>query len=140
MKVKEIMSTKVEMIQSNSTIIEAAKKMMSKDIGVLPVQEETRIVGIITDRDIIVRAIAANLDPKTTKVSKIMSRQVSSCSQDEEVEDAAKIMETKQIHRLIVLDSDNKPVGIFSVGDIAMKTSDEHLTWEVMEKISEHTK
>ncbi len=137
MKVKDIMTRQVEMAQSDVMVEEAAKKMKLHDIGVLPVQEKNQIIGVITDRDIVIRTIADGLNPKITTVRKVMTSQVVCCSENEDVEEAAKLMENKQIHRLVVLNSENKPVGILSVSDIAVKSNDSHLTWEVMEKICE---
>ncbi len=137
MKVKEVMTKKVEMIRPDATISEAARMMKSLDIGILPVQEANKLTGIITDRDIVCRAIAAGKDPKTTLVKNAMTPEVFCCSEDEDIEEAAKLMEEKRVHRLIVLDDQNKPVGIFTLSDIAVKACDEHLSWEVLEKICE---
>lgn len=137
MQVSEIMTRQIETIHSDSMVGQAAKKMKSLDVGVLPVQERDQVVGVITDRDIVVRVIAKDRDPRTTQVSKVMTREVICCSEQESVEEAAKIMEDKRIHRLIVLGSDNKPIGIFTLSDLAVKARNEHLTWEIFERIAE---
>jgi CBS domain-containing protein len=137
MKVREIMSSTVETIAPDAMITEAAEKMRLRDVGVLPVEKEGDIVGIITDRDIVVRVIADELDPKRTLVSKAMTFDAVCCSEDIDVEEAARIMEEKQIHRLVVLGDDNTISGILSIGDIAIKMKDEHLLHEVLEKICE---
>ena len=137
MKVKEIMSSPVEMIAPDAMITEAADKMKSYDVGVLPVEKDGDIVGIITDRDIVVRAIADELDPQRTPVSKAMTFDAMCCSEDTDMEEAARIMEVKKIHRLLILDDDDEVSGILSIGDIAIKMRDEHLLSEVLEKICE---
>jgi CBS domain-containing protein len=137
MKVREIMSSPVEMIAPDAMITEAAKKMKSSDVGALPVEKDGDIVGMITDRDIVVRAIADKLDPQNTPVSKAMTFDPICCSEDTEMEEAARMMEVKKIHRLLVLDDDDAVSGILSIGDIAMKMGDEHLLYEVLEKICE---
>jgi CBS domain-containing protein len=111
--------------------------MKSFDIGVLPVKQKKKIVGMITDRDIVTRVIAKKMDPQSTKVNEAMSREVAFCSEEDEVEMAAKMMEEKQIHRLLVLGSDHNMAGMLSVADLACKARDEHLTYEVMERICE---
>lgn len=137
MKVRDIMSSPVEMIAPDAMITEAADKMKSYDVGVLPVEKDGDIVGIITDRDIVVRAVADGLDPKRTPVSKAMTFDAMCCSEDTEMEEAARIMEEKKIHRLLVLDENDTVSGILSIGDIAIKMRDEHLLYEVLEIVCE---
>ncbi|OQA00768.1 MAG: Hypoxic response protein 1 [Planctomycetes bacterium ADurb.Bin401] len=137
MNVSEIMSSPLETVSSEATITNAAEKMKSFDIGVLPVMKEDEVVGIITDRDIVIRVIAENLDPQKTQVKKAMSTDIWSCSEEMELEEAAELMEEKQVHRLLVLGEDGAVTGILSIGDIARKTEREqdHLVHEVLEKV-----
>jgi CBS domain-containing protein len=137
MKVREIMSSPVETISPDAMVSEAAEKMKSSDVGVLPVGQENKVVGMITDRDIVVRIIAKKLDPQNTKVEQAMTREVMCCSEEDDVETAAKMMEDGQIHRLLVLGSDDSLVGILSIADLACRAKDEHLTYEVLERICE---
>ena len=137
MKVKEIMNSPVEIISPDATITQAAEMMKSFNIGVLPVEQGDNIVGTITDRDIAVRIVAQKLDPKSTAVKKAMSPHPVFCSEDTDIEEAAKMMEDKQIHRLVVLDSNNEVAGVLSTGDIARKMKDEHILHELMERICE---
>ena len=137
MKIRDIMSSPVETISPKATITEAAEKMKSFDVGVLPVEQENKVLGMITDRDIVVRAIAKKLDPQNTKVERAMTREVMSCSGEDDVETAAKMMEDRQIHRLLVLGSDDSLVGILSIADLACRDRDEHLTYKVLERICE---
>ena len=131
------MSRSVEKIDFNATVSEASQKMKSCDVGVLPVEKNDEIVGILTDRDIVLRVIAEKLDPKSTAVGKVMTSEIFSCQEDDDLRDAAQLMEENQIHRLIVLDSIDSLCGILSVSDIAVKGKDEHLAYEVFEKICE---
>ena len=137
MKVRDIMSSPVEMIAPDAMITEAADKMKSYDVGVLPVEKDGDVVGMITDRDIVVRAIADKLDPRRTPVSKAMTFDAVCCSEDTEMEEAVRIMEDKKIHRLVILDGNDSASGILSIGDIAQKMKDEHLLYEVLEKVCE---
>ena len=137
MKVEEIMTNNAETISSQDNIVTAAEKMCTLEVGALPVWEGEELVGMITDRDITIRATAQNLSPSSTLVTQIMTPQVFYCFDDDDILDAAKIMEEKSVHRLLVLNSDYEPVGFISLSDFAVKSHDEHLTCEVMEKISE---
>lgn len=137
MKLSSIMTGGIETIPPQATLAEAAKKMASQDIGSLPVCSDRRlVVGIITDRDITVRAVARGMDPNQTRVEEVMTRDVLSCSAEAEVEDACHLMEERQVRRLLVTDSDNMPVGIVSLGDIALCLR-ESQSAEVLKKISE---
>jgi CBS domain-containing protein len=137
MKVREIMSSPVETVAPDAMITEAADKMKIRGVGVLPVEKDGDIVGIITDRDIVVRVIADELNPQRTPVSKAMTFDAMCCSENTDMEEAARIMEEKQIHRLLVLGYDNNISGILSIGDIAIKVKDERILHEVLERICE---
>ena len=137
MKVREIMSSHVVQIAENANLVEAAQKMQSADVGALPVEKGSRTVGMITDRDIVVRAISAELDPKTTTVGEAMTPDVLCCSEEDDIEAAERIMEDNKVHRLVVLGRDNNVVGIMSLGDLALKTSNEHLAYRALERICE---
>src|SRR5689334_11864391 len=103
MLVKEVMTHNAEVVTPDDTLEQAAKKMGELNIGPLPVCEGNRVVGILTDRDITVRATAAGCDPKTTLVSEAMSHDVICCHEDQDVSEAAAIMKEKQIRRLLVM-------------------------------------
>ena len=137
MQVKEIMTCSVETINSDANLVEAAEKMKSLEIGALPVWENDELVGMITDRDITMRAIAEEKDPSSTSVKEIMTSDICCCFEDNDIHEAAGMMEEKSIHRLLVVDSSNDPVGFVSLSDLAVKSHDEHLTYEVLERISE---
>ena len=137
MLVRDIMTYNAETIDTGANLREAAKKMKNYDIGALPICEGDELVGMITDRDITIRAVAEGKDPFTTRVTEVMTPDVFYCLEDEEIQEAAKIMEEKAIHRLLVLNSDYEPIGFVSLSDFAVKSNDKQLTWEVLEKISE---
>jgi CBS domain-containing protein len=111
--------------------------MHSRDIGMVPVCDGERLIGALTDRDIVLRAVARGYDPIRTAVMEIMTPHISYCFADDDLEEAARIMEDEQIRRLPVVDSDKRLVGIISVGDLAMRTDDEQLLEEVMEHVCE---
>jgi len=137
MKISEIMTAGFETIDSTNSLTEAAKKMKSLDVGILPVQEGTRLIGVVTDRDIVVRALAEELDPGETQVKDIVSSNIVYCFEDDSLEDAVKLMEENQVRRLIVCREDGTPVGIVSLGDLAVRSGQEQLFAEALEQISE---
>lgn len=137
MRVSEIMTSGFETIDAVSSVTEAAKKMKLFDIGFLPVQEGKDLVGVLTDRDIVVRALAMEFDPDSTQAGDIATRDVIFCYEDISVEEAARMMEEHQIRRLIACDYDGNPVGIISLGDLAVKTRQDQLSGEALERISE---
>jgi CBS domain-containing protein len=126
MKVREIMSQPVSQISASAMLSEAADRMRRCNTSALPVVEDNRVVGVITDRDIALKAAAAGLNPTTTPIRHVMMRPAVCCSEEDEVEDAARIMEGHQVHRLVVLRADGKAVGILSVGDLALQAGGEH--------------
>ena len=137
MKVNEIITRNPEVVHPESPLIAAAQKMNSLDIGMLPICDEGRLVGMITDRDITVRGVAQGHDPKTTRVEQVMTPDVIYCFEDEDVKDVAKKMEEKQVRRLPVLNREKRLVGIVSLGDLAVRTGKEKLAGEVLERVSE---
>jgi CBS domain-containing protein len=137
MQLRDIMSPDPVVIGPDTTLKEAAGKMREIDSGVMPIGDSERLVGMLTDRDITVRATAAGKDPSATMVREVMTEDVVYCFEDDDVREAANKMEQHQIRRLIVLNRDNRLVGIVSLGDLAVDTGDERLAGEVTEKVSE---
>ena len=131
------MTKDVHVLSPEATIEEAAKKMKDLNVGVLPICADDRLMGTITDRDIILRVVAQSSDCKTTTVKEAMSSPIVYCFENQDVEEAARVMEVKQIRRLVVLNENKRLVGIFSLGDLAVKTGREELSGEVLEKVSE---
>jgi CBS domain-containing protein len=137
MQLKELMTHGVEVIHPDATLQEAARQMRGLDIGPLPVCDGERLVGMLTDRDITVRATAEGRDPKTTKVRDVMTCEVIYAFEDQGVTEAARLMEEHQIRRLVVLNRDNRLAGIVALGDLAVHTGNERLAGEVVERVSE---
>src|SRR5947209_20322388 len=112
MRVSEVMTRQVECTRPDASLQEAAAKMKSLDVGPLPICDNDRLAGMITDRDITVRAVAEALDPKTTKVRHVMTKNILYCFEDQDVDEAARLMQEHQVRRLLVLDRDKRLVGI----------------------------
>ncbi len=141
MLVKFIMTLDVEWVSPETSIQEAARLMRSLDVGSIPVcaqtsEQKSEIVGMLTDRDLAIRATAEGLDPIVTKVRDVMTESLVYCYEDQDVEDAVKLMEALQIRRLIVLNRDNRLVGIVTLGDLAVRAN-EKKAGEVLKGVSE---
>ena len=121
MNVREVMSRDVKIASPEDTLQHAAELMVDIDAGVLPVGENDRLVGMLTDRDITVRAVAKGKAPDRTKVREVMSPEIKYIYEDESLEDAAENMGKLQIRRLPVLNREKRLVGIVSLGDLALK-------------------
>lgn len=136
MKVRDIMTKDVACINPDSKVVEAAQIMQKNNIGSLPVCDQSGVIGIVTDRDIIVRNIAHGKDPKETPVRDVMTGQVITASPDMEVDEVAQMMASKQIRRVPVVEN-NMIVGMVALGDIA---TDRRFTMEASEALSEISK
>ena len=137
MQLKEIMTRDVEVVHPDATLQEAATKMDQLNVGAIPVCDGDRLVGMLTDRDITVRATAAGRDPKTTRVREAMTAEVVYLFEDQDVPDAARLMEQDQIRRVVILNQDKRLVGIVSLGDLAVDAPGARLAEEVLEGVSE---
>ena len=124
MKVQEVMSTKVESIAPGASLRQAARKMSNLGIGSLPVIDDGRLLGIITDRDISCHAVALGRDPNSTEIHKVMSKDVTTCFDDQEINDAATLMASHHIRRLAVVNHDQQVIGVLSVDDLAHVSPD----------------
>ncbi|MCI0348432.1 MAG: CBS domain-containing protein, partial [Acidobacteriales bacterium] len=139
MKVREIMTTDVATAQPDSTLEEVASMMKEEDTGAIPVLDEDELVGIITDRDIVVRCIAEGKDATETNVEDILSEDLATIEPDADVEEAARLMSQRQIRRLPVVE-DGMLVGVISLGDIAVKEVDEEPAAQALEGVSRGVK
>lgn len=137
MLVRDVMTAEVECIDPEAPLREAAEKMKQLDIGPLPVCDNGRLVGMVTDRDITVRATAKGLPPGLAKVRDVMTPDIIYCFDDQDLSDAAEIMEVSQVRRLVVLDGNRRLAGIVSLGDLAVKGNNDSLTGETLEQVSE---
>lgn len=118
MIVQELMTKNVKVIDSSATLMEAAEIMRDEDIGALPVADAGRPIGMVTDRDIVVRAIAEAKDPAQTRVRDVITPRLTTIFADRDVREAADLMAKDQVRRLLVVDHQQTPVGILSLGDI----------------------
>jgi len=137
MQLKDVMTRDVAVVHPNVTLTAAAAKMDAFNVGLLPVCDGNSLVGMVTDRDITVRAIAVGKNPKTTRVCEVMSGEVVYGFEEQDTIEAGLIMAERQIRRLVIVDRDKRLVGIVSLGDLAVTTQDDQLSGEVLERISE---
>ena len=137
MQLKEIMTPGVEVISPEATIREAAEKMRHLDIGPLPVCDGDRLIGMLTDRDITVRAVAEGRNPVTTLVREVMTPDVVYGFDDQDIQDATRLMEQYQIRRLPVLNRTRRLVGMVALADLAVHPGNRPLAGEVLEQVSE---
>lgn len=136
MLVKDVMTRQPEWIGPETTLLDAAKKMHDKGIGSLPVGENDRIIGMVTDRDITCRGVAQNLSPASTPVRKVMTEKIIWCFDDQAIEDAAHIMEGKKVRRLAVMNREKRMVGFLSVDDLAHRAH--ALSGEILDEVTAH--
>jgi CBS domain-containing protein len=124
MKVNEIMTRHVETVEPEATLKDAAQLMDDEDVGALPVCDNDRLVGIITDRDIIVRAVSAGVDPNRSRVADSMTAPTLYCYEDQDVEEIKRMMLEKKVRRLPVLDRSRRMIGIVSSSDLVLGHSE----------------
>ena len=136
MKISKCMTRDVQLTSPTQSIREAAKTMAEIDAGSLPVGEDNRLVGMITDRDIAIRAVAVGKGP-ATKVREIMSTGICWAYEDDTVQEAAKLMSEHQVRRLPIVDRNKRLVGIVALGDFAVDHSEIKPAAEALAKISE---
>jgi CBS domain-containing protein len=132
--IKEVMTRDVRACAPNATVADAAKVMAQEDVGPVPIVEDGRLVGIVTDRDIVVRVVAEGRDPKATTVREIASTELVTVSPDDDLDEALHLLAERQVRRLPVVDGD-RLVGIVAQADIARLGKDKK-TGEVVEEIS----
>ncbi len=134
-KLKDLMSSDVKVIDPNMSIRDAAMQMRDGGFGMLPVGENDRMIGAITDRDIAIRAVAEGKDG-STKVRDVMSEGIAWVFEDQSVEEAAKIMSERQVRRLPVVDRNKRLVGIVALGDFAVERSEIRPAAKALSEIS----
>jgi len=123
MRASDLMTPNPQTISPDDTLKRAAELMDDLDVGVLPVCEGERLTGVVTDRDITVRATAAGQAPTQTKVAEVMTADLRWCFEDEDVDEVERLMRQAQIRRIPVLNRDRKLVGMLSLGDLAAKSA-----------------
>ena len=137
MKVKDVMHSGVTWVSPNTTVSEIAKKMREQDIGAIPVGEHDKLVGMITDRDIVCRGLANGRDPGKLTARDVMSKGISYCRSDDDLDDAIESMSKKHIRRLTVIDENKRMVGMLSLGDISRRADKQHCV-EFLKAVSAH--
>lgn len=136
MKVSELMTKNPATAMPSSGLSEVAKMMRDCDCGAIPIVENDKVVGVITDRDITIRVIADNKNPQDVKVGDVMSKQIVTARVGDDVREVANMMEKHKVRRVPVVDEQGKCVGIVSQADIALNTND-RTTGDLVQKVSE---
>jgi CBS domain-containing protein len=139
MKVGDVMTPDVEMAAPDDTVQTAAKLMADSGAGALPVGENDRLVGMVTDRDITIRSVAEGKAPNLCTVRDVMTREIKYVFDDEDVRDASRKMGEWQVRRLPVLNRDKRLVGVISLGDLASEAKDREATAKAMEGVTRTT-
>jgi len=137
MKVKQAMHKGVWWVDPATSVETLARLMRGHDIGAIPIGENDRLIGMVTDRDIVCRCIAAGLDPNTATARDVMSEGIVFCLEKQELDDAARLMEMKQVRRLPVINGKKRMTGMLSLGDV-YNAGPPHLSGEVMQSVSAH--
>ena len=137
MKVKDVMHKGASWVKPETKLAAIAKIMQEEDIGAVPVGEDDRLIGMVTDRDIICLGLANHKSITKLAARDVMSAGIVYCRENEEVDDAIRIMEAKKIRRLPVINEDQRMVGMLSIGDISHSLPQE-LSGEVMRAVSAH--
>jgi CBS domain-containing protein len=133
--VREVMTSKLCSIDTDKSIVYAAKMMRDEDVGIAPIVEGDRLVGVLTDRDIAVRVVAEGRDPEQVKVTEVASRDVVTLDPQQDLDEALRLMAQHQVRRLPVVEEDGRLVGVVAQADVAQQ-ADERKTGEVVEQIS----
>ena len=134
--VEQIMTHEVETISPNASVWAGARRMRDLNVGFLPVCVVDHMVGVVTDRDITIRAVAKGLDPALTTIGDVMTPGMISCFDDQDVETAMHLMNAHQIRRLVVLDHGKNLVGVISLGDLAVDALKDVQAGQALKSIS----
>jgi CBS domain-containing protein len=137
MKVKNAMHSGVTWVDPHTPVEQLARLMKKHDVGAIPIGENDRLIGMVTDRDIVCRCLAAGRDPKTATARDVMTKGIVFCLEKQELDDAARLMETKKVRRLPVINGKKRMIGMLSLGDV-YRTGPRLLGSEVMRAVSAH--
>jgi CBS domain-containing protein len=137
MKVHEAMHSGVEWLGPSASLAEIAETMRKHDVGAIPIGENDRLIGMVTDRDIVLKAFAKKADPSKLTARDVMTKGIVYCQENEELGDALEVMESKKIRRLPVLSKAKRMIGMLSLGDVAHKAS-HSLTGELTAAVAGH--
>lgn len=136
-KVRDIMTPNPETVSEKDSIRDAAKIMAQRDTGIVPVVDGKKVIGLITDRDIVVRLIAEGKDLSSARVTEAMTKNVRSVNEDSSIDDVLRVMKSAEIRRVPVVNRNDEIVGIISIGDLAMETNQDDKVGKALEDISE---
>ncbi|KAB7619546.1 CBS domain-containing protein [Alkalilimnicola sp. S0819] len=137
MQVHDIMTPEFQACSPRATLRDAAQMMRDLDVGILPIASGDELVGVVTDRDICCRGVADGADPEAVMVQEIMSQPLLRCYEDEDVAEAARLMEDRQVRRLLVYNRQERPVGVLAQADIALNPETARFVTELVHDISE---
>ena len=137
MKIADCMSRDVQTVTPDQPIREAAQFMLRADAGSMPVLEDDRLIGMVTDRDIVCRCIAAGLDPEAATAREVMTEGIVFCLDKQELDDATRVMERKKVRRLPVIDGKKRMIGMLSLGDV-YHAAPRAISKEAMQGVSAH--
>ena len=137
MEIAAAMHRQADWTTADTPVVEVARRMQQDDIGAIPVGKDDKLIGMVTDRDIALRVIAAGRDPIKTTAEEIMTKGIVYCRTTESVEDAIHLMDQKKIRRLPVIDDNKRLVGMLSLGDISHSVSRE-LSGELLQAVADH--
>jgi CBS domain-containing protein len=135
-KVRDVMIPDVLTVDGSATVIEAAQKMQTANVGVLPVVEDGVLRGVVTDRDLVVRAIARGADPATTKVAECATRDIVCARAESTIDEAREVMADYQVGRLPVVDESNRVIGIVTLGSLALRSNERDETLRAAREVS----
>jgi CBS domain-containing protein len=135
-KVKDLMVSGVVTIGPSATLAQAARRMRDHNVGILPVMDDTKLVGVITDRDLVVRALAEGADPTITVVGEFVSTELICARPDTQLEEAMEVMAARQVGRLPVVDYNNQLVGIVTLSSLALRSREERETLLTAQEVS----
>jgi len=133
--IRDVMTSNPTTVEPSTPVLEAAKVMKQQDVGPVPVTDGDRLVGVVTDRDIVLRVVADGKDPQSTTVGEIASSDLVTVDPQQNLDEALRLMAQHQVRRLPVVEEDGKLVGILAQADIALEGADQR-TGEVVEQIS----
>ncbi|MFW6158703.1 MAG: CBS domain-containing protein [Planctomycetota bacterium] len=136
MNVQDVMTKKVVQVDRETSLADAATMMKNEDVGWLPVVFEGRVQGVVSDRDIVTRAVSEGRDAGSTTVGDVMTDDVVWCTADTPIKEAAKMMEDRKIRRLLVKGQEGRPVGALSLGDLAVRDLGHDAAADVLEEVS----
>ena len=137
MKVKDAMHRKVTWTSPGTSVRELANIMKTEDVGAIPIGENDRVVGMVTDRDIVTRGLVNGADPSSVTARDVMTKGIVYCMEDEDLDDAVHLMEDKGLRRLPVMNAKKRMVGMLSLGDVSHAAS-QSLSGELAKAVSAH--